>query len=174
MAVESSRTTTTVVHPSSPASIGLLLARVPLGLYFVFAAISKFRMENGVSGFVDKSMPLATRFMSDSLSRNYLTSLPYAELVLGLMLVAGLLTRFTAAVIAMLLVSFTIAIGMPAALGQLGEQVKLPFHPNIVYVGIALAIMLCGPGWISVDRLIFRPRRRVDIADELDDRPLGA
>jgi uncharacterized membrane protein YphA (DoxX/SURF4 family) len=171
MAIESS-TTTTVVHPSSPASIGLLLARVPLGLYFIFAAVSKFAGEKGVSGFVEQAMPLATKYMSDSLSRNYLTSLPYAEFILGVMLIAGLLTRFTAAVVALLLVSFTIALGWPAARGQLGESVKLPFHPNIVFLGTALALMLCGPGWISVDRLLFRPRRRVTATDEYVDPAL--
>src|SRR5205085_4035084 len=99
---------------------GLLLARVPLGLYFIAAAIQKFRMEKGVAGFVEYSMPLATKYMSDSLARNYLTTLPYAEIVLGLFLIAGLLTRFTAAMLALMLISFTIALGGAAAMGQLG------------------------------------------------------
>jgi uncharacterized membrane protein YphA (DoxX/SURF4 family) len=173
MAIESS-TTTTVVQPSSPASIGLLLARVPLGLYFVFAAVSKFAGEKGVSGFVEQAMPMATKFMSDSLSRNYLTTLPYAEFILGVMLIAGLLTRFAATLVALLLVSFTIAVGMPGAMGHLGEKVKLPFHPNIVFLGTALALMFCGPGWLSVDRLIFRPRRRITATDEYVDPALRA
>jgi uncharacterized membrane protein YphA (DoxX/SURF4 family) len=125
-------------------------------------------MENGVSGFVEQSMPMAKKFMSDSLSRNFLTSLPYAELVLGIMLIVGLLTRFTAAFLSLLLISFTIGIGMAATLGQLDPHVKLPFHPNIVYLGTALAIMLCGPGWLSVDRMLFRRRRRVLPDDDLD------
>jgi uncharacterized membrane protein YphA (DoxX/SURF4 family) len=178
MAVESSsRTTTTVIHPSSPASIGLLLARVPLGLYFIAAAIGKFRMDKGVAGFVDGAMPMATKYMSESLSRNYLNALPYAELVLGLFLIAGLLTRFTAAVLALLLISFTIAQGGAAAMGQLNPQTKLPFHPNIVFIGTALALMLCGPGWMSVDGLLFRPRRRwaapPAVDDYVNERPAG-
>jgi uncharacterized membrane protein YphA (DoxX/SURF4 family) len=177
MAVESSSsTTTTIIHPSSPASIGLLLARVPLGLYFIMAAIQKFRMEKGVAGWVEYATPLATKYMSDSLARNYLNALPYAELVLGLFLIAGLLTRFTAAVIALLLISFTIALGAAAAFGQLNPQTKLPFHPNIVFIGTALAIMLCGPGWMSVDGLLFRPRRRwvaQPVDDYVNERPAG-
>lgn len=173
----SSSTTTTIIHPSSPASIGLLLARVPLGLYFVMAAIQKFRMDKGVAGFVEYSLPMATKYMSDSLARNYLNALPYAEFVLGLFLIAGLLTRFTAAIIALLLVSFTIAIGPAMAMGQLDEHVKLPFHPNFVYIGTALALMLCGPGWISVDGMLFRPRRRWAAPpppdDYADERPAG-
>src|SRR3954468_20963622 len=105
MAVESSSSTTpTIIHPSSPASIGLLRARVPLGLFFVMSAIQKFRMEKGVAGFVEYSMPLATKYMSESLARNCLNALPYAEIVLGLFLIAGLLTRFAAGVMALLLV----------------------------------------------------------------------
>jgi len=177
MAVESSSsTTTTIIHPSSPASIGLLLARVPLGLYFIMAAVQKFRMEKGVAGFVEYSLPMATKYMSDSLARNYLNSLPYVEIVLGLFLIAGLLTRFTAAVMALLLVSFTIAIGAAAAMGQLDPQVKLPFHPNIVFIGTALALMLCGPGWLSVDGMLFRPRRRwvgQPVDEYVNERPAG-
>jgi uncharacterized membrane protein YphA (DoxX/SURF4 family) len=116
-------------------------------------------------------MPMATKFMSESLSRNYLTTLPFAELILGILLMVGLVTRFAAAVLALLLVSFTIAVGVPAAMGQLGEQVKLPFHPNIVFLGTALALMLCGPGWISVDRFLFRPRRRLDLVRDVNETP---
>ena len=174
MAVESSSsTTTTVIHPSSPASIGLLLARVPLGLYFVMAGIGKIAGPDGVSGFVAKNMPDAAKFMSDSMSRNFLTSLPFVELILGALLIAGLLTRVSAGFVALLLVTFTIGIGMSKATGRLHPEVKLPFHPNLVYLGTALAIMLCGPGSLSVDRLLFRPRRRVPIADDYADRPLA-
>lgn len=177
MAVESSSsTTTTIIHPSSPASIGLLLARVPLGLFFIVAAIQKFRMEKGVAGFVEYSMPLATKYMSESLSRQCLNALPYAEIVLGLFLIAGLLTRFTAAIMSLLLISFTIALGSAAALGQIDPQTRMPFHPNLVFLGTALALMLCGPGWMSVDGMLFRPRRRwmVPPGDEyVNERPAG-
>jgi uncharacterized membrane protein YphA (DoxX/SURF4 family) len=177
MAVESSsNTTTTVIHPSAPASIGLLLARVPLGLYFIMAAIGKFKSPTGVGGFVEYWMPAATKYMSENLARNYLNALPYAELILGLMLVFGLLTRFTAAIVTLLLISFTVALGKDAAMGQLDPQTKLPFHPNFVYAGTALAIMLCGPGWISVDGILFRPRRRWVAPpgdDYVNERPAG-
>jgi uncharacterized membrane protein YphA (DoxX/SURF4 family) len=116
-------------------------------------------------------MPMATKFLSESLSRNYLTTLPFAEAILGILLIIGLVTRFAAALLALLLVSFTIAVGMPAAMGQLGEQVKLPFHPNIVFLGMALALMLCGPGWISVDRMLFRPRRQLDLVRDVAEPP---
>jgi uncharacterized membrane protein YphA (DoxX/SURF4 family) len=170
MAVEST-TTTTIIHPSTPASVGLLLARVPLGLYFIMAAIAKFR--GGVAGFVSSQMETAKRFMSESLAHQYLNALPYVELVLGIFLVVGLLTRFTAGVMAVLMVSFTIALGADAALGR---TLQMPFHPNFVYIGTALAIMLCGPGWISVDGMLFSPRRRwvAPPTDEfVNERPAG-
>ena len=175
MAVESS-TTTTIIHPSSPASLGLLLARVPLGLYFIVAAIAKFRMEKGVAGFVDYSMPMATKYMSENLARHYLNALPYAEIVLGTFLIVGLLTRLSAAIMALLLISFTIALGWDAAKGQIDPTTRMPFHPNIVYIGTALAIMLCGPGWMSVDGMLFRPRRRwvaPPVDDYVNERPAG-
>ena len=165
MAVESSSTTTTVVHPSSPASIGLLLARVPLGLYFLVAGISKFIGEKSISGFVERELPRAERFMSANLSRNFLTSLPFIEVAVGILLIAGLLTRVTAGIVSLLLISFVIAL-------EFKNVFKIPFHPNLVFLGTALAIMLCGPGSLSVDRLLFRPRRRITATDDYVDPAL--
>jgi hypothetical protein len=55
----------------------------------------------------------------------------------------------------------------------LSADVKLPFHPNLVFLGTTLAVMLCGPGWISLDGLLFRPRRKVVMTEEINQRPAG-
>jgi uncharacterized membrane protein YphA (DoxX/SURF4 family) len=156
MALDDAVSTTTVTRTYPAASVGLMLARVPLGLYFIFAGISKFTHEGGHAAFVQNYMPAATKYMSDSLAHTYLTSLPYAEIALGAFLVMGLVTRVVAACMALLLISFTIAMGV--------TYPNLPFHPNLVYLGLALALVLCGGGWISVDGLLFRPRGAVVVA----------
>jgi uncharacterized membrane protein YphA (DoxX/SURF4 family) len=167
MALERS-TTTTVTRYSMATSLGLLLARIPLGAYFIFASVTKLRM--GVDNFANAMLPSAMKFLPEHLARMYLTYLPWVELSIGILLILGLLTRVVATIIALLLISFTLHTG---ASGTLSPDVKLPFHPNLVYLGVALAIMLCGPGWLSLDGLLFRPRRRVVVEEEVNQRPAG-
>jgi uncharacterized membrane protein YphA (DoxX/SURF4 family) len=154
-----------VARSSTTASVGLLLARLPLGAYFAIAGIEKFRM--GIDTFVNAFLPNATKFMPENGARMFLTALPYAEITLGLLLIFGVLTRVAAGLVALLLISFTL--GATGVSGNLGPGVQLPFHPNLIYLGNALALMLCGPGWISIDGVLFRPRRRRVIVTE-DDR----
>jgi uncharacterized membrane protein YphA (DoxX/SURF4 family) len=169
MALESS-TTTTVVRHSMATSLGLLFARVPLGAYFIFASATKLQM--GVGNFVNAALPSAGKFLPEHLARPYLSYLPWVELAVGILLIAGLLTRVVAALMVLLLISFTLYTGVT---GRLSPDVKLPFHPNLVFLGTALALVLCGPGWLSVDGLIFRPRRHRDVivTEELNQRPPG-
>ena len=167
MAIESSSSTTTTVNRSThAASAGLLLARLPLGAYFIGAAIQKFTMQGGVSAFVDKNLPDATKFMSEHLARTYLGALPYIELTFGTLIILGLLTRVAASMMSLLLVSFIV--GKTGLSGHLSETVHLPFQPTLVFLGTALALMLCGPGWISLDGILFRPRRRIMVTEEVE------
>jgi uncharacterized membrane protein YphA (DoxX/SURF4 family) len=167
MALEST-TTTTVTRYSLATSLGLLCARIPLGAYFIFASVMKLKM--GPENFATNILPRATNFIPEHLARPFLTYLPWVELTVGILLIFGLLSRVVATLMVLLLISFTIYTG-PS--GTLAPDVKLPFHPNLVYLGTALAIMLCGPGWISLDGLLFRPRRKVVIAEEINQRPAG-
>ena len=169
MAIEDTTTKTrTVIRPSVPASIGLLLLRVPLGVYFILAGIGKLTAPGGRAAFADAHINQATPFLPEHLARMYLTNLPIIEIVVGSLLVLGLLTRLVGLVAALLITSFTIAV---TKLG--GGQTGGPFHPNLIYIGIALAAMLCGPGIFSVDGMLFRPRRRrteVVVDEQIDDR----
>jgi uncharacterized membrane protein YphA (DoxX/SURF4 family) len=168
MALESNTTTTTVIRHSMATSLGLLFARIPLGAYFIVAAAMKLHI--GLDTFVNATLPSATKFLPEHLARMYLTYLPWVELSVGILLILGLLTRVVATIIALLLISFTLYTGVSATLVP---DAKLPFHPNLVYLGTALAVMLCGPGWISLDGLIFRPRRKVVVTEEVNQRPAG-
>jgi uncharacterized membrane protein YphA (DoxX/SURF4 family) len=144
------------VHPTGPASLGLLLLRLPLGAYFLLAGVMKFRM--GVGNFVDASLKSAQPYMSEHVGRVFLTALPYAEVTLGALLILGLLARFAGLVCTLLLVGIMVAVtGV--------RQEQLP-HTNVVLVGATLAIMLCGPGRFSLDGLFFRPRRKVVVTKE--------
>lgn len=161
MAIESTSTTTTVNRVSTPTSLGLLLGRIPIGLFFLLAGISK--LYYGVDGFITANLPSAMRFLPEHLARNFLNAVPFIEIAVGSLVIVGLITRVAAAVMALLLVIFTVGATTlrPGAAGG-------PFHYNMVFLGLALVVMLCGPGWMSVDGVLFRPRRRVIVSDEVE------
>lgn len=162
MAIESS-TTTTVTRSSTAASVGLLLARIPLGAYFIVASATK--LSKGVPAWVEATLPTAPKWVPTDVLKYYLGSLPWVELTVGVFVIIGLLTRVAAGTMALLLISFTLAYGVTL---QVNGGYYLPFHPNLVFLGTALALMLVGPGWMSLDGLIFRPRRRVLVTEETD------
>jgi putative oxidoreductase len=162
MAIDTATTTTaTYTRPSPAASVGLLLARLPLGLYFVMAGIDKFT-RIGTATFVESNMSKATYFMGENVARNFLTALPYAEIAIGAFLIMGLVTRVVAALAALLLISFVIG-----TTGAFMMKEAWLLHPNLVFLGLALALMLCGGGWIGVDGLLFRRRRPVVVRDDV-------
>ena len=140
------------LHSPAATSLGLLLMRAPLGVYFALAGIHKF--QGGVSNFVAGSMKSVPPFMPEVLGKAYLYCLPAAEVVVGVCLVLGLFSRLIGCIATLMLISFTIAVTGVA--GQGGA----PFHPNLIFIGIALAVMLAGPGGYAVDNLQFKKASR--------------
>jgi putative oxidoreductase len=159
------------LYPTRAASIGLLFARLPLGAYFIVAGATK--LKNGRAGFVEYASThipdwsLAKRLPPDFI-HGFLNSLPWIELAVGILLVLGLLTRVAGLAVSLLLISFIVCFTGPS--GQLAETVKLPFQPNFVYLGSALAVLFCGPGRLSADGFLFGPRRKVVIREEYTER----
>jgi len=145
------------VCPTAPASFGLLLLRVPLGVFFALAGVG--HIKGGLEHFVGENIAAAMGLMPENVARVFLNCLPYAEIVLGVMLVLGLLGRFAGLVCTVLLIGFT-------ALATGVKQTGLPFHPNLLMLGMALAVLFCGPGRFSIDGLLFRPRRKVVVTKE--------
>ena len=86
-------------------------------------------------------------FVPQGFGSFYLHALPFVELLTGLMVIIGLLTRVAGVVQALLLISFMIAMGVKPAAG--------PFHYNFVFLGIALMLALIGPGGWSADQSLF-------------------
>jgi uncharacterized membrane protein YphA (DoxX/SURF4 family) len=168
MTLDDRTTTTTVTRHSMGASLGLLCARVPLGAYFIVASADKLKM--GVSTFATKTMPAAEKVLPHHLADLFLNALPWVELSVGILLIIGLLSRVAAGVMMLLLASFTL-VYLIGALGP--DRFPGPFHPNFVFLGTAVAIMLVGPGWMSLDGLVFRRRRRLVVTEEVNQRPAG-
>ena len=128
-------------------NFGLFLARVPLGLYFGIAGYLK--VKNGLPAFVTTYLPTAQHYLPDGVARGYLNAVPFAEMLVGALLVLGLFTRLGAFLGAVLLVSFTMATGTKFMEGA-------PFNSSIVMLGLSLALLTIGPGKLSADMMLFK------------------
>jgi putative oxidoreductase len=130
---------------STPVNLGLLLVRIPVGLFFFLAGYGK--ISGGVEKFVSAVISHVPSFMPERLGSMYLHALPFVELLTGVMIVLGAFTRVAAAVQALMLISFMLAMGIKPPSG--------PFHYNFVFLGVALMLVLIGPGKWSVDQPLF-------------------
>ena len=134
--------------PSS-TSLGLMLARLPLGALFCIAGYRKLA-GIGAAKFVSENIKLVPKYMPPWFPKVYLNALPYAEMALGVFIVIGLLTRVSGFLTSCLLISFLIVYGVHDNTGA-----NLPFNPNFFYLGTALLLLLAGGGGIGVDAKLF-------------------
>ena len=134
-------------------SLGLLLARVPLGAFFVLAGFAKFTAPGGAAAFASQAAGAVPSWVPDQVGRYYLHAVPYAEVVVGASLVLGVAGRLGGLVASLMLASFMIAVtGVRSGGG--------PFQPNVIFLGVAVLVLLAGPGSLSMDRVMWgKPRR---------------
>lgn len=128
-----------------------LLARAALGLYFLLAGVGKVRgeLQNGLGTFYEGSFQgLQPEWLPTFFAAPYGYALPWAEVIVGAMLVLGLATRISATLIALMLLSFTIALMMAKGVTGGGPG---PFHANVVMIALALMLLVLGGGAISID-----------------------
>jgi len=130
------------------ANIGLLLARVPLGLFFLIAGY--MHIAGGLNAFVDSGMTHLPAWLPPTVGKMYLYSLPFVEFGAGLFVAVGLMTRASAFIKALILASILVALG--------GIEPGKPFHTNIILLGLAILIALLGGGEISVDCIMQRKK----------------
>jgi len=144
---------TNPLHSEKSNNLGLLLGRLPIGAFFLLAGISKLQM--GVANFVSYASHYghAPGGVPSAWVDNYLHAIPFLELAVGILLIAGLLERLAALLGAMMVLSFTI--GFTGLHGVSESDKALPFHWNLIYIGLLLMLFLAGPGRISVDALLF-------------------
>lgn len=125
-------------------NLSLLLARLALGTYFILAAYSKFA--KGWSQWVTEQVTKVPSFLPPQVGKGYLYALPPGELLVGVALVVGFFTRTSATLIALMLISFMIAV---TGVGK--NDPTFQIDKNLVFLGLALLLMNTGGGQIAVD-----------------------
>jgi uncharacterized membrane protein YphA (DoxX/SURF4 family) len=131
--------------------LAILVNRLSLGMLFVFAGYGKI-FDMGVGKFYAEGfLKLKPAWLPELVGRPYGYALPFMELIFGAMLVLGLLTRVTATILFLMLVSITIA--LIVAHGPSGGQGGY-FHTNVILVTLAFLLAVVGPGRWAVDRFV--------------------
>jgi putative oxidoreductase len=140
-----SRPDTSAVPPR--ADLALLLLRVTVGVVFVAHGGQKIfamGLENVVAGFGQAGIPLAGIVAP---------LVAFGELLGGLALVAGFLTRIAGPGLALIMVGAILAVHLPA-----GFFLPHGYEFALTLLAAAVALALTGPGRYSADAMI-RARR---------------
>lgn len=133
--------------PTGFGGAALLFGRASLGVYFALAGIAK--VQGGVSRFVEGRFHDATpSWLPEIVATAYGHALPFLELAVGAALALGFAGRIAAAGCAAMLASFLIAFGVSGGSG--------PYDKNVVFLGLALVLVVTGPGSLSLDRMLRR------------------
>ena len=135
----------TKTHHSLAFDIALLANRLSLGLYFAKAGYGKV-FGHGMDKWMEIFRSNQPPWLPGWFAVSYGYALPFVEMLVGLLLVLGMFSRKTAAVMSLMLVSFIIGAS------GLGHE-HLPFHPNVLLLTLALLLAVTGAGRLSVDAL---------------------
>ena len=118
--------------------VGLLLLRVSIGLYLLLAGVGKVQGElKGFGSFYRgpfKSMQ--PEWLPNALAAPYGYVLPWAEVIVGALLILGLFGSIAAALAGLMILSFTIALAMQhgqhhrPARRRPGRGVQRQLHPD--------------------------------------------
>jgi len=137
-------------------SFAVFLCRLSIGVYFLIAGVNKVRPTStsnviarlsDFADFVAGSAP----WLPTTLARGYGYALPFVEIIVGLLTIVGLASRWAGAILVLLLLSFII--------GSTGlTDPPKPFHANLIFLTLAILLWTIGPGRMSMDAVLGRRR----------------
>ena len=134
-------------------SFAILLARLALGATLLTFGVAKIG-HTGVQNFVDHFTHYIPSSIPLPIGQTCLYILPFAEVILGSLLILGLFTRTTACLAALMVLTFTLAVTGPVARDTPADWPYI--HPYIVYLALSILLSTTGPGVISLDRRLHR------------------
>lgn len=121
---------------------GLAIIRIIVGLFMIYHGWEVFDAEK-MKGYLDWD---SFKGFSSPAVMVYMGKI--AELVGGILLILGLLTRLAAVMIAVTMLYISFFVGQ----GRVWYEEQHPF----LFVLLAMVSFFCGPGNFSLDKIIFR------------------
>lgn len=138
----------------------IIVCRVVVGGIFILAGVSK--LIEPIAEFI--ALGRSWDIIPDPLLTWYMTMLPWVELVFGIMLILGLFTRVSAAVIGLTILSFIIAITINMVRGRtledcgcfgstlhFGDTFAQLLWRDLVLMAMALILTFTRQTWLSLD-----------------------
>jgi uncharacterized membrane protein YphA (DoxX/SURF4 family) len=137
---------------SLSTNLGLLMARAPLGAFFAIVGFGLIM--DGVGDFVIRNASLVPVVVPEQVARGLLWALPFATVLVGMMIIFGVFTRTAGLLAAVILASIMFLVtGVFAAPPE-------PFHISVVLLGVAILVFLVGGGGLSLDHMFLsKPRK---------------
>jgi uncharacterized membrane protein YphA (DoxX/SURF4 family) len=145
------------------ANAVVLVLRLVVGAILIAAGVSKAGHAAEFAAQI-----AAFRLVPEAVIAPMAVELPYIEIIVGVLLIAGAFTRLAAWVAVLLLATFDVAIasavvrGMSVSCGCFGPNDKTvttwaEVARDAVFVLLALAVALRPPGMLAIDRRIAKP-----------------
>ena len=129
------------------SNIGLLLARIPLGLYFALAGYTHFKTTNFATQYV-AALPT---WMPQEAGKGYSSVLPFLEMAVGALLIFGLTTRF-GGMLAAAITGLVVAAAGFKLYPDAGHQVLVMF-------GLSILLLCMGGGKFTLDNFLFNQKK---------------
>ena len=129
------------------SNLGLLLARVPLGLYFALAGYAHFKTQNFATQYV-AALPT---WMPSEAGKGYSSVLPFLEMAVGGLLILGLTTRLGG-----LLAAVITGVVVAAAGFRLYPDSG---HQMLVMLGLSILLLCLGGGKFTLDNFLFNKKK---------------
>ena len=131
------------------SNLGLLLARIPLGLYFALAGYAHFTTQNFATQYV-AALPT---WMPSEAGKGYSSMLPFLEMAVGGLLILGLTTR-----VGGLLAAVITGLVVAAAGFSLDPNAANKLLPLIV-LGLSILLLCIGGGKFTLDNFLFNKKK---------------
>ena len=117
------------------------LIRLALGGYFIMAGLGKLEV---LAAFIEQVKSFG--ILPNNVSALYATLLPYGEVAIGGLMIAGLWTTLTGILSSLLLLSFVFAFGFFPGSHDI-------FNKDLILCAAACSLLFSGPGVYALDNI---------------------
>jgi uncharacterized membrane protein YphA (DoxX/SURF4 family) len=117
------------------------LIRLALGGYFIMAGLGKLEV---LAAFIEQVKSFG--ILPNNIAALYATLLPYGEVAIGGLMIAGLWTTLTGILSSLLLLSFVFAFGFFPGSHDI-------FNKDLILCAAACSLLFSGPGVYALDNI---------------------